>query len=68
LKNLTLNYNLPADFIGRIGISRAQIYLSGQNLWEYTKIHAPLDPEQVETLTQEYYFQRIYSVGVKVTF
>ena len=68
LKNLTLNYNLPTDLIEHVGMTRAQIYVSGQNLWEYSKIHAPLDPEQVETVTQEYYFQRIYTVGVKITF
>jgi len=68
LKSLTLNYNLPSELVKKAGMSRAQIYLSGLNLWEYTKIHAPLDPEQLSTNTQEYYFQRTYSVGIKVTF
>ena len=67
LKNLTLNYNLPDKLIRRIGMDRAQIYFSGMNLWEYTKMHKPLDPENVSTVTQEYYFQRIYTLGVKVT-
>ena len=68
LKNLTLNYNIPQNLIDKVGISRAQVYFSGMNLWEYTKMHKPLDPEQREDLTQDYYFQRIYTVGVKVTF
>lgn len=68
LKNLTLNYNLPNHLISRVGLGSASVYLAGMNLWEFTKMHEPIDPESVETLTQEYYFQRIYSLGVKVTF
>ncbi len=68
LKNLTLNYNVPQYLTQKLGINRAQVYFSGMNLWEYTKMHEPLDPEQREDLTQDYYFQRIYTLGVKVTF
>jgi len=68
LKNLTLNYNLPTQFINKAGISHAQIYFSGMNLWEFTKMHKPLDPENVYTLTQEYYLQRIFTLGLKITF
>ena len=49
-------------------MSRAQVYLSGMNLWEATGMHKPLDPEQTATVTQEYYFDRVYTLGVKVTF
>jgi hypothetical protein len=66
-KNLTLNYNLPQDLVSKMRMESAQIYFSGQNLWEYTKMHKPLDPEVI-TLTQQYYKQRIYALGVKVTF
>lgn len=68
LKNLTLNYNLPDNVVNKIGMSRAQVYISGMNLWEATGMHKPLDPEQTATLTQEYYFNRVYSLGVKLTF
>jgi hypothetical protein len=68
LKNLTLNYNLPESLVNKVGMSRAQVYLSGMNLWEATGMHAPLDPEQTATVTQEYYFNRVYSLGVKITF
>lgn len=68
LKNLTLNYNLPGNFVKRMGISKAQVYFAGMNMWEYSKMHKPLDPEQRDNLTQDYYFQRLYTVGVKVSF
>jgi TonB-linked SusC/RagA family outer membrane protein len=77
LKNLTLNYNLPQSLIGKIGLSNASVYFAGMNLWEYTKMHKPIDPEvefnnntgqERNDLTQEYYFQRTFSLGVKVSF
>ncbi len=68
LKNVTLSYNFPQDWVSKIGLSKAQIYFAGMNLWEYSKIHKPLDPEQLATLTQEYYFQRIFTLGAKITF
>jgi len=77
MKNLTINYNLPQSLIGKIGLSNASVYFAGMNLWEYTKMHKPIDPEvefndntgqERNDLTQEYYFQRTFSLGVKVSF
>ena len=68
LKNLTLNYSLPLQVISKAGLSSVQIYFAGMNLWEYTKMHKPLDPESVYTTTQEYYQQRIYTLGFRLTF
>jgi TonB-linked SusC/RagA family outer membrane protein len=68
LKNLTLNYNLPEQWLSKIRIDQAQVYFTGMNLWEYTKMHKPLDPENITTVTQEYWMQRIFSLGVKVSF
>jgi len=77
LKNVTLSYDLPPNLVRRIGLSGGQIYLAGMNLWEASKIHKPLDPEQLHTNilsgenfngAQEYPLQRIYSLGVNVSF
>ena len=68
LKSLTLAYNLPAKWAGKVGMQSARIYFSGMNLWEFTRMRKPLDPEVRPTLTQEYYKQRIYSMGLNVTF
>jgi len=68
LKNLTINYSLPENFINKLGIEKVQLYLSGMNLWEYSKIHKPLDPEYIVSTTQDYYLQRIYALGLKVMF
>lgn len=68
LKNLTLAYNLPVGIIDKVGMTNAQIYFAGMNMWEATKMRKPLDPEVRPTLTQEYYKQRSYSIGVRISF
>jgi TonB-linked SusC/RagA family outer membrane protein len=67
LRNLTFGYEIPSNVMEKIGLSSASVYFSGQNLWEATKMRKPLDPEVRPTLTQEYYKERIYSFGLKVT-
>ncbi|MCG8306480.1 MAG: TonB-dependent receptor [Cytophagales bacterium] len=68
LKNLTLAYTLPPEISRKIGMVSTRIYFAGENLWEATKMRKPLDPEVRPTLTQEYYKQRIYSLGLNITF
>ena len=68
LKNLTFSYSLPPAIASKAGLVNAQIYFSGQNLWEATNMRKPLDPEVRPTLTQEYYKQRVYSLGLNITF
>ncbi len=70
LKNVTINYNLPKSLVAKAGMSNASIYLSGQNVWEYSKIRETLDPEQTfnNNLRQQYYFERSASLGLRVTF
>ncbi|MGD1895216.1 MAG: SusC/RagA family TonB-linked outer membrane protein [Cyclobacteriaceae bacterium] len=68
LKNLTLGYNLPETIASKIGMTNARVYVAGQNIWEFTRMRRPLDPEVRPTLTQEYYKQRVYSVGINVSF
>ena len=68
LKNLIFGYNLPENIASKVGMSNARIYFSGQNIWEFTKMRRPLDPEVRPTLTQEYYKQRTYSLGINVSF
>ncbi|MEO5999278.1 MAG: TonB-dependent receptor [Chitinophagaceae bacterium] len=68
LKNVTLSYDFPQKLIDKVRLSRAQVYFAGMNLWEYSKMHKPLDPESVYTVTQEYYLQRIFTLGARVNF
>lgn len=67
-KNIQLSYTLPAAVSSKIGMSRAQIFIAGMNLFEVTRIRKPLDPETIRTPTIEYPMQRIGTVGINVSF
>ena len=49
LKTITLSYDLPKSLIGRIGLSKAQVYLTGENLLTFTKLSTIFDPEAIFT-------------------
>lgn len=44
LKNITLGYTLPQTVLGKVGISSARVYLTGQNIFTITN-YTGLDPE-----------------------
>ena len=67
-KNIQLSYTLPVALSSKIGMSRAQVYVSGMNLFEITKIRKPLDPETIATQVIEYPMQRIGTLGINVSF
>ncbi len=68
LKNLTIGYNLPTKVLSKVGIQKCQVYLSGQNLWEYSKIGKPLDPEiNLGPGYLGYPYQRTYAIGINLT-
>ncbi|MBR3931166.1 MAG: SusC/RagA family TonB-linked outer membrane protein, partial [Tidjanibacter sp.] len=75
LKSVTLSYNLPAKARKSLGLSAAQIYLSGQNLFTWTN-YSGLDPEVStfrSTLTPGFDYSaypraRVVTVGLKLGF
>jgi hypothetical protein len=44
LGNIQLTYTIPANFMKKVGISGAQVYIQGQNLLTITK-YTGLDPD-----------------------
>jgi hypothetical protein len=44
IQNVTLGYNLPAKWAGKVKMSRLRVYLSAQNLYTFTK-YSGYDPE-----------------------
>lgn len=80
LKNITLSYDLPRGILDTADLTAAQIYLTGMNLWEYSPIHKPLDPETLQggqggyggdgdgDGAIEYPMQRIFSLGARISF
>lgn len=70
LKNLTLGFSLPKNWISKIGLSKARIYFSGSNLLTWKSDDLLVDPEMpvsgvclVETPAY-----RTYTFGLEIDF
>lgn len=70
LKNLTFGYTLPRSLTSRANIERLRIYVSGENLAEWSDLADYFDPEAVtdDGVGYRYPFQRRYSVGINISF
>lgn len=62
LKNVTLSYNLPFNFM-----QQASIYVNAANLWEASGMYKTLDPEYTTDLVPRYMFHRSFTLGLKAT-
>jgi hypothetical protein len=64
LKNIQMGYTLPKNLTESYLIQSARIYISGENLFTYTKLKI-FDPETPGLI---YPLQKIFAAGIKVTF
>ena len=44
-KNITVGYTVPRALTNRITLEKVRIYISGENLFEFTNGKIPVDPE-----------------------
>lgn len=71
LKNIVIGYTLPQEICRLAKIQGLRIYVSGNDLWEKTKVQDKWDPEQTNSITggsQRYPFYRMLTFGTNVTF
>lgn len=84
LKNITLGYTLPAVLTQRVRIDRLRIYVTGENLVEWSEVADYFDPEAISDIDVKfnpgtnpgrttgkgyaYPFQRRYAFGVQLDF
>ena len=66
LKNLVLSYTIPRSVFGEIGITRANIFVSGNNLFLIYAAQKNFDPEIGAPMA--YPAVKTYAVGARVTF
>jgi hypothetical protein len=66
LKNVTLNYMLPQTLTKKVGVSRADLFFSGYNLFMLYSAQNKFDAEVADP--ESYPTMKTYSIGVKVTF
>lgn len=69
LRNLTIGYSLPEKWLGKMGIKRASVNLSGDNLLTFTKFSGR-DPEVGEASNGSYAYPNIkkFVVGLNINF
>jgi hypothetical protein len=73
MKNLTVGYSLPDNLIRKVHLTKARVYFSGENLFEFSQKKIPIDPEiTAGSATSNFYgrtapFERIFSFGVQLT-
>lgn len=69
MKNLSLGWNLPKTWLSKVYLTNATVYVSGENMFEFTNIKGPYDPEAARgNGVMLYPFMRTYSFGVNLTF
>lgn len=82
-KTVTLGYTLPKDLLTRFYLSNLRVYLTGENLFEFTNKRVSIDPETDITIGKNfttgkdasdsrnygrsYPYQRVISVGIQLS-
>lgn len=76
LKNIAIGYTLPKQITQKAKINHLRVFISGQNLFEFTNLHKSLDPEGLEKdpdantgsigMGTSYPIQRAFSFGIEV--
>jgi TonB-dependent starch-binding outer membrane protein SusC len=67
LKTVELGLNLPESIVKKVGISKTRLYINGYNLLCFDHLK-DYDPENTEAAISRYPYQRIYTLGINVTF
>ncbi len=83
LKNITVGYNLPERVLRKLNIERLRVFVSGENVAEWSPISAFYDPEAINDNLNlnpavgnsrgtgsgyTYPFQRRFALGMNLTF
>ncbi|GGG90059.1 SusC/RagA family TonB-linked outer membrane protein [Parapedobacter pyrenivorans] len=71
LRNVTVGYSLPTNWINRVKLTQVRFFATGENLHTWTKLKSDyIDPEQVMTdnTGRSYPFGRVFSFGAQISF
>lgn len=65
-ENVTLGYTIP---VNKKYMEKLRVYVTGQDLFEFTDILSVMDPEAENNATRALYpFFRSWTIGLNVTF
>lgn len=71
IKNITVGYTLPTKLTNKIRLSKVRVYISGDNMYEWSALKKYFDPEAITDGSQHGYvypFNRQYSFGLNIVF
>lgn len=82
-KTMTLGYTLPKSVLSKVHLSNLRVYVTGENLFEFTDKNLPIDPETDITIGKNfttgrdasdsrnygrsYPYQRVISLGLQLS-
>lgn len=68
IKNVSLGYTFPSQWTKKLSISRLRVFVSGENLYEFSAIKKYVDPEAINKGADAaaYPYQRRYAVGLNL--
>ncbi|KQM69274.1 hypothetical protein ASE74_04470 [Pedobacter sp. Leaf216] len=70
LKNATLNYSLPKQWVNKIKLSKVNLFVSGENLFVITNLAKMFDPEGLTGSVgtgKAYPLSKVYAFGLNVS-
>jgi TonB-linked SusC/RagA family outer membrane protein len=67
-KNLQFGYTFPDKISQKIGVKKLRIYISGENIWTFTKLSTIFDPETIDGGFggNVYPLSKVFSVGISL--
>jgi TonB-linked SusC/RagA family outer membrane protein len=72
LKNLQIGYTIPFTITKKVGIEKLRVFVSGENLWTFTKMAKMFDPETIDggwnNSGNVYPLSKVLSFGLNVNF
>lgn len=67
LKNLQIGYTIPQEWSNKLALSKARIYVTGENLFTLTKYYKGWDPE-MNASGSFYPLVKLYAFGINLEF
>ena len=69
-KNLQVGYVIPQGITRKMRMQKCRVYISGENLWTYTKLASMFDPETIDGGYggNVYPLSKVYSIGLSLNF
>lgn len=75
LKNLSISYDLPKQWLKNTKLEQVRVFFSGENLITFTKLKGMFDPEVIFANNnynseggKQYPMNKVYSLGMQITF